>query len=351
MTAVVLPSQALQPLSARVERERAEIGAGEPDAAALQALLGPALHEPLRDYLARPGKEFRARLCERAFRIAGGAAHGLPAELPLALEALHAGSLIVDDIEDGSQDRRGGPALHRQVGTPVALNAGNWLYFWPQRLVAKSGLSGRVRLQLLERMGDCLLACHEGQALDLTLRVSGLAQAQVPNAMRALGERKTGALMGLSAAFGAVAAGSTEAHLDALERFGRALGVGLQMLDDLSGVLNPTRAHKGTEDLRNDRITWVWAWLAEDLDAGPYAELMLARDQAVGASEADAGAELDALLDALRFRLGVTGPRRVRRHLEQALEALCEQVDAGTHKHELQQELRWLERRFLEGGA
>lgn len=349
MTAVVVPSEPLQPLSARVERERTELGAGGPDADALRALLGPALHEPLRDYLARPGKEFRARLCKRAFRIAGGAPHSLPDELPLALEALHAGSLIVDDIEDGSAERRGAPALHRQVGTPVALNAGNWLYFWPQRLVAQSGLSGRVRLQLLERMGDCLLACHEGQALDLTLRVSRLSQPQVPGAMRALGERKTGALMGLSAAFGAIAAGATEAQLDALDRFGRALGVGLQMLDDLSGVLNPARVHKGAEDLQNDRITWVWAWLAEDLDAAPYAELLQARARAVRASEGGAGPDLDALLDALRFRLGVIGPRRARRHLEQALDTLCEQPAAGTHRHELERELRWLERRFLEG--
>lgn len=349
MTAVLRPTEPLLPLAAAVEREREALGATPSDADVLQKLLAPALHEPLRDFLGRPGKEFRARLCERAFAIAGGAQGALPPELPLALEALHAGSLIVDDIEDGSTERRGAPTLHRLVGTPVALNAGNWLYFLPQRLIARSGLSGTVRLALHERMAECLLSCHEGQALDLTLALSRLAQGEVPVAMRALGERKTGALMGLSAAFGAVAAGADPATAEALDDFGRALGVGLQMLDDLSGVLNAARRDKGLEDQLNDRVTWVWAWLAEDLSADDYATLLRERERARDAFASDAGEAACALLSTLRFRLGVTGPRRARRHLEQALDALDERTAARSVRAELARELRWLERKFLEG--
>ena len=89
-----------------------------------------ALHRPLAEFLARPSKEFRARLVQWGYVLGGGVGIA-PVELALSVEALHAGSLVVDDIQDGSQERRGAPALHLQHGVARALNAGNWLYFWP----------------------------------------------------------------------------------------------------------------------------------------------------------------------------------------------------------------------------
>jgi len=85
-----------------------------------------ALVDALRDFLLRPGKEFRAELV-RASWVLGGGSGDPPGELPMIVELLHAGSLIVDDIEDGSVARRGQPALHLRHGLPTALNAGNWL--------------------------------------------------------------------------------------------------------------------------------------------------------------------------------------------------------------------------------
>jgi hypothetical protein len=99
-----------------------------------RALLGPA-----REFLRRPGKQFRARLVEACWMLAGGAPGNMPAELPLIVELLHAGSLIVDDIEDGSHVRRGAPTLHEIYGTALALNTGNWMYFWPLALIDRLG--------------------------------------------------------------------------------------------------------------------------------------------------------------------------------------------------------------------
>ena len=58
---------------------------------------------------------------------------------PRMFEIIHAGSMIVDDIEDDSSERRGAPAVHRLHGLPLALNAGNWMYFAPFRLVERAG--------------------------------------------------------------------------------------------------------------------------------------------------------------------------------------------------------------------
>lgn len=227
---------------------------------------------PLRDFLARPGKEFRAALVRLGYRIAGGVGEA-PVALPVVVEILHAGSLIVDDIEDESTSRRGAPALHRQIGLPKALNAGNWLYFWPARLIAQLALPPHTELLLHRGMNETLLNCHYGQALDLGATLGEVPKHELPNVVRTLTTLKTGSLMGFAAASGAIAANAPADVVQTLSRFGRELGVTLQMLDDLGGILSERRAQKGHEDLLNGRLTWVWSWLSECLDTAGFAAL------------------------------------------------------------------------------
>lgn len=300
-----------------------------------------ALLAPLREFLSRPGKELRARMVELGFALGGGARDGMPPELPLLIEVLHAGSLIVDDIEDGSQLRRGRPCLHRLHGVPVALNAGNWLYFWPQVLLSRMALPATARLAAHERIAACLLRCHEGQALDLTVRVGELERPDVPTVARTLTALKSGELVGLATALGAIAAGASAACTAALAAFGCEMGVGLQMLDDLSGVLNPARRDKALEDLRLGRVTWVWAFLAEDLDADGYAQTC----ERVRSARCDA--ELEPLLAQARFRLGMTGLRRVRRQFDDALAQLHGALGGSAPLEPIRDELAWLQRQFL----
>jgi geranylgeranyl pyrophosphate synthase len=312
------------------------------------ALWERALRGPLRDFLSRPGKELRARLVELGFALAGRNNQVIPAALPWVVELLHAGSLIVDDIQDDSEQRRGRPALHRLHGMPVALNAGNWLYFLAQHLLASMPLGRDARLLAHERIAECLLRCHEGQALDLTVRVEALPAADVPAVVRTLTTLKTGKLVELSLALGAIAGAASEERVQALARFGRDVGVGLQMLDDLSGVLNPSRRDKALEDLRFGRATWVWAALAEELEAGDYAALIAQLKRAQQGEQADEFDEYEPILAQARFRLGMTGLRRVRRHVDAALEALEQAIGSGRWLHAVRDELAALERRFME---
>lgn len=305
-----------------------------------------ALLGPLSDFLNRPGKEVRGRMVELGYALSGGDLERMPETLPLLIELLHAGSLIVDDIEDGSLLRRGKPALHCTYGLPVALNAGNWLYFWPQVLLSRMALSSGARLEAHERIAECLLRCHEGQALDLTARVDTLARTDVPKVVRAITTLKTGQLIGLACVLGGIAAGATTRRLEALAAFGRDIGIGLQMLDDLSGALNPARRDKALEDLRGARATWIWACLAEDLDATRYHELL----ELLRGARADADTQrFDALLGHARFRLAMTGLRRVRRSLDDAIATLAHAVGEGEWQHVVRSELNALERAFMEG--
>jgi geranylgeranyl pyrophosphate synthase len=288
---------------------------GAPDA--LVAVLGPeaaavpwrlwqsALHEPAASFLSEPGKGFRASLVQLGWELGGGAPGGCPAELAVALEWLHAGSLIVDDIEDGSMTRRGRPALHVSHGLPLALNTGNTLYFQAQLLLTRAPLASEVRVALQDALTETMVRCHHGQALDLAATVETLAQGEVAGVVQATTALKTGALTGLAAFFGARAAGATGRRLEAIARFGGQLGVALQMLDDLGGVLSTRRRAKAEEDLVGGHPTWAWAWLSEVSDAFTFARLQ-AELRAVRA-----GADCTPLLAELRERLALVGRARV----------------------------------------
>ena len=105
------------------------------------------------------------------------------------------------------------------------------------------------------------------------MRLSQLGQSEVPALVETTTRLKTGALMGLASALPAISAGASHQMASAFQEFGENLGIGLQMLDDLGAVTSRTRCHKGHEDLRHGRPTWVWAWLAQKAPEMTYLRL------------------------------------------------------------------------------
>jgi geranylgeranyl pyrophosphate synthase len=273
-----------------------------------------ALYGSAREFLARPGKAFRARLIESCFRLAGGAEQSVPRAALEAIEVLHAGSLIVDDIQDDAETRRGAPALHRSIGTPRALNTGNWLYFVALNKLDTLTLTPEVARELGACAHRCLLRCHEGQALDLALAVGDLRRAELASTVSFISALKTGALTGFAAQVGATAAGASPRVVSTLASFGRQVGVVLQMLDDLGSFVSETRHHKALEDLRGQRASWVWAWASETLDEHTYRQLLklLVRD-----------GELSALRERLSDAVEPLGRLRVHEALERAKRELA----------------------------
>jgi geranylgeranyl pyrophosphate synthase len=301
------------------------------------------LSEPLLELLGRDGKYFRSKLVEVAYQLGlppGGPA--MPAALPLIVEVLHAGSLIIDDIEDDSESRRGKPALHRLVGVPLALNAGNWLYFLPHRLLEQLRLEGKVELELRRAIDRAVLRCHYGQALDLGVRVSALPRTEVFDLVSLSTRLKTGSLLELAAELGAIAASATPALLAALQGFARSYGVALQMLDDASGLYHPRRAHKAHEDLCGGRLTWPWAWLSRSLDEVTYSRLQH-QAQAVERGEL----QPEVLAAALRSKLGPSPQRAVHDGLISAFRELTSHVGTDPLLEPLADEIARLESAYV----
>ncbi len=298
-----------------------------------------AIALPAREFLSRPGKQVRARLVEAAWGIAGGQG-APPAELSLAIEVMHAGSLIVDDIEDGSAERRGAPSLHRMFGLPTALNTGNLFYFLGLELIARLELPEADALAAHRRAVRTSLQCHHGQALDLSIRVTELAQRDVPGVVATVTSLKTGSLTELAAALGAVAAGAKPERVESLARLGRELGVALQMLDDLSSVASESRRDKGLEDLRLLRPTWPWAWLAEESGEIAFADVQALGERVV------AGHPAALLAERLAGAVAERGRFAARARVRPAVEKLRTEVGASAHFDVVEREIQRLEDSF-----
>jgi geranylgeranyl pyrophosphate synthase len=303
-------------------------------------LWSDALEAPLRGFMERPSKSFRSELVSQCYALAGGVG-ACPTQLGAIVEVLHAGSLIIDDIEDGSSSRRGGPALHRMVGVPVALNAGNWMYFWALALIEQVSTRAEVKLTLYQWAHRTLLRCHHGQALDLTANVYALSRKEVAGVVQAAAELKTGALMELSAVLGAVAAGASDALVSEMAMFGRRMGVALQMLDDVGGLISEKRCHKGHEDLLLGRPTWPWAWLSLQIPEAHFEELRR-RGREVARRELHP----EVLARLVRGQLRGSGRVRVRREIHQAFAQLAAVVGQHAALPRLRAELQRMEQSY-----
>ena len=230
--------------------------------AAVDSGLKRSLTEPADRFLARTGKQIRAAMVNASFHAAGG--KGLAAsKIADAIELLHAGSLIVDDIEDESVSRRGQPTLHCEIGVPLALNLGNWMYFQALERLSETQLPTRVTRSILARTLKTIRRCHEGQALDLGSRVDDLTVSHLYPIALEISRLKTGGLTALSAWLGAMAAGGNRLTRNALSRFGMSVGICLQMINDLQELRRFVEGAERYDDLRNARVTWAWAWAAK----------------------------------------------------------------------------------------
>jgi geranylgeranyl pyrophosphate synthase len=299
-----------------------------------------SLFAPALDILRRPGKEFRTQMLESSWQLAGGHAGGHPPELAFLVELLHMGSLIIDDIEDDSAMRRGQPALHRRYGVPVALNTGNWMYFLPLSMLPRLGLPDDMTLLMYIDVSDAVVLSHKGQALDLATHVSSVRQSDMAGVIANSTRLKTGALMRLAALLGARAAGADADRVAILGRLGADIGLGLQMLDDWSGIHASERMHKGIEDIRHGRLTWPWAWLAEICDEVTFAALLH------DASNVSIDWEAEQVILRMRTRLQDHVPQQLQRYFHGVFAELEQKLPSSAAFDELRRAVGVLERSY-----
>lgn len=295
----------------------------------VQSLLAEVLIEPAAEMLSRPAKKLRCQLVELGYRLSSGDERD---ELPPAprmlleqcsdiLEAIHAGSLIIDDIEDQSPERRGKPSLHVSHGLAVALNVGNWLYFSPLDRIASLGLPPQQELVLHRACHRYLALAHSGQALDVGLRMDRLPREQARDACLATMRWKTGALTSLALAAGAAACERLSQDEPRLEEFGFRFGIALQMFDDIGNAVSAREPSKSMEDLSSRKPSWIWMTAATTLSDGHYTRFIeLARALASSNRSKASIHEMHAFL--VESELASVARNAARSFLKETLEGL-----------------------------
>jgi geranylgeranyl pyrophosphate synthase len=92
-------------------------------------------------------------------------------------EMIHTASLIIDDIQDESETRRGGPCVHKVIGVPKAINAGCAIYFWGETVVRDcEALTEVQRRDYYATYFEMMRVAHSGQALD----IAGMTMEKLP---------------------------------------------------------------------------------------------------------------------------------------------------------------------------
>ena len=273
------------------------------------------------------GKRFRATLLERAYAFAGGRS-AAPAVVVDAVEMLHAGSLVIDDFEDDSLTRRGQPALHRVIGPARAVNAGNWMYFRALELAAAAWKDPARSAALVGRFIAVARQCHEGQAIDLATRIDEVTPRQAHVTALAISRWKTGRLASLAAWCGAHAAAGDPQTLAAVAAFGCRVGICLQMKNDLDELGELLAGSERCDDLRNRRVTWPWAWAANELSARQFAAWQRRLRRSDGQPAAFRSLARD-LLDATRGPAATSINVRLDRAIDRLTAATGGARDAG----------------------
>jgi geranylgeranyl pyrophosphate synthase len=194
--------------------------------------------------LKSPGKRVRPLLLLFAYRAAGGREDA--SQLACAPEVIHAYSLVHDDLPcmDDDDVRRGRPTVHKVHGSRTAILAGVTMIPLAAKAVREStrsmGLSQETRSKLLETLLDAggARGMIGGQVRDLAGEGLSLSLEQ----REGIHSAKTGALILASVMMGGIAANADVPRMAALERYGRAIGLAFQIMDDVLDVTSTTSA-------------------------------------------------------------------------------------------------------------
>jgi geranylgeranyl diphosphate synthase, type II len=190
----------------------------------------PLYQELLQDYPRRGGKMLRGLLTYYS-----ALAHGAPEEAALlageGLELFQNWVLIHDDIEDGSEERRGRPALHRLHPMPLALNAGDALHGEMWGLLAQGVARGVLGPGVLLEFHQVVRRTAYGQHLDLLWTLTGRLDLTPEDYLRMVAHKAAYYTAVAPLRLGALLAGREPPPL--YEEAGLKLGMAFQIVDDV----------------------------------------------------------------------------------------------------------------------
>ena len=277
-------------LRQRVDKTLAAFLSGQaPRLDAISEALGP-MQDAVSDFLLMGGKRLRPAFCYWGFRGAGGSDSDAVVTAASCLELLQACALIHDDVMDGSDTRRGQPAMHRRFsalhrgegwhgdaeafGLSAAVLLGDLCLIWADELLNTSGMPADALLRAQLVYDEMRVELMAGQYLDLLEQALG--GGTVESALRVARYKSAKYTIEKPLHMGAALAGAGQDVLDGYSGYGLPLGEAFQLRDDVLGVFgDPSATGKPAgDDLREGKRT---ALVAMALSAATPAQAAVVR--------------------------------------------------------------------------
>ncbi|MEM4255584.1 MAG: polyprenyl synthetase family protein [Candidatus Norongarragalinales archaeon] len=221
--------------------------AGKPSYAYDEATLTKAVAKPIWDLLDRGGKRWRPALAMMVVEALGKNPKNF-VEIAAISEIVHNGTLMVDDVEDDSDERRGKAAIHKIYGEDIAINAGNSMYFLPLKIIMQSRLPDKTKNALYEAYAQEMINVSLGQGMDIYWH-RGLKQSVSEKEYLQMCAYKTGCLARMAVKTAAIVANANASQQKALSDFSEAIGVAFQIQDD---ALNLTASEEYGKEIGGD---------------------------------------------------------------------------------------------------
>jgi len=233
----------------RVKRINAEL------MASMDVMEDKELKAAMAHYPAAGGKRLRPLLATMACEAVGGR---WEAALPFgtALEMVHNFTLVHDDVMDEDETRRGIRTVHAQWGVPRAILAGDAMFARAFEMVLDSDVEGDRAVELVDILARAVRLLAEGQQMDMSFEDRKTVTADEYLKMI---ERKTAVLYSAAAQGGAIVGGAKEPVQEELFEYGRLIGLGFQIWDDVLDLRSDqkTFGKPVLNDIRNGKKTII----------------------------------------------------------------------------------------------
>lgn len=223
------------------------------------------------DILARGGKRIRGALVMLGYEMSGGTNQDMILQAARAVEMLHAYLLIIDDIQDRSSVRRGGPSAHTMLadyhknnhmangsghfGLSIALNAALSGSHAAQLVLIGLDVPPDVRLKAIRIINQTMMITAHGQTNDIVNEV--VAEVDERDIERVL-EWKTAHYTFLNPlSVGMVLAGADDSATEAIADYAMHAGKAFQITDDIMGTFGSQQdsGKSPMDDIREGKQT------------------------------------------------------------------------------------------------
>jgi len=200
--------------------------------------LQKSLSDPVWEFLNRGGKRWRPALF-LLLAEAFGVKEDEVRDFVVLFELLHEGSIIIDDIEDNGELRRGKPCLHKIFGIDTAINAGNFLYFLPllSLMKNKNKFDEETILRVYEIYSQEMINIHAGQATDIYWHKTGKSNITEKQYFQ-MCAYKTGTLARMVGRMAVAFAGKSKEIEEKMGKIMETIGIAFQIQDDILDIVS-----------------------------------------------------------------------------------------------------------------